>query len=146
MMLIRHLKEKPNLYELVDAFRHHRAKMSVRRDGASHGAFAMTGGATLQSQSEATPATSEKKKDDCICGGKHRFKKCPYPLESAQPDDWTADPAVTEKVAQKLKDHSKLETAVKHHCDKDAIPFKKAEAAELTVGENEDEEETAGIS
>ena len=149
MTMIRHPEEKLDQYELVDAFRHHRAQMSVKK-GASHGAFATAGGATLQGQPEAKPPTpspaEEKKKkgkDDCICGEKHRFNKCPYLLESAQPDGWTPDPAITKKVAQKLKDHRKLKNAVKHHCGKDAIPFKKPEPAELAADESEGEEGTA---
>ena len=54
MTHLRNPEEELDLYDLVDAFRHHRAKMYVRT-GASHGAFAMNNGATLQRQSEAKP-------------------------------------------------------------------------------------------
>jgi hypothetical protein len=145
MTLIRHPQEKPDLYELVDAFRHHRAQMTVKK-GATHGAFT-SGGVTLQGQPEAKPATQnteeKKKNDDCICGGKHRFKECPYLVESVQPKGWTADPEITKRVSQKLKEHKKLKNAVKHCCGKDAIPFRKAEAAELAAGESEGEQENA---
>lgn len=45
-------------------------------------------------------------------------------------------------MAQKLKDHSKLEEAVRRYCGKNAIPFKKPEGAELATGESEDEAST----
>jgi hypothetical protein len=51
MTHLRNPEEELDLYDLVDAFRHHRAKMNVRT-GASHGAFAMNSGATLQRQSK----------------------------------------------------------------------------------------------
>jgi hypothetical protein len=100
------------------------------RTGASHGAFATNSGATLQGQSEAKPeatttSSSEKKKEfDCIYGEKHRYKKCPYLVESAQPEDWSSDLAITDKVAQKLEAHEKLKNTVGFHCGKDAILFR----------------------
>lgn len=52
-----------DLYDLVDAFRHHRAQMNVKK-GASHGAFAMSSGATLQGQTEAKPSYTGHREEE----------------------------------------------------------------------------------
>ena len=42
IMITRHLEKKPDLYEMINTFRHYRAQMTVKK-GASHSIFAIAG-------------------------------------------------------------------------------------------------------
>ena len=69
-------EEIPDLYKMVEWFRNHYHLVGAQKESASHSAFA----ATLQGQT--ADEKGKEKKSTCLYREEHRFKECPYLIES----------------------------------------------------------------
>ena len=81
-------------------FCNHHHLVSAQKKSASHSAFT----ATLQGQPAEEEKEKEKgKKSPYLCGEIHRFKDCPYLIESNRPKNWIPDQAIMAKIKEKLQ-------------------------------------------
>lgn len=100
----------PTLYEMVQKFRTY-IRQNPEQRGASHGAFTATfqgqGQNTSNSQTETENqrATFSKK---CVCGEIHRFRDCPYLIESKRPTGWTPKLDLQRKIDERIQKSKKL--------------------------------------
>ena len=95
--------------------------MGAQKEGASHSAFvAILQGWTANDKGKGRKST-------CLCGEEHRFKECPYLIESCQPNDWTPDPTIQAKIEKKLKQSEKLRETIQR-IRKELVDNKKKEA------------------
>jgi hypothetical protein len=102
-------KPLPDFYRMVELFRNHQRLSNAQKGQASQSTFT----ASFQGQSLQAENILDlnNKKKLCLCGIEHRFKACPYLIESIRPKDWKPDQAVQMKIDEKLK-NSRLKAAV----------------------------------
>jgi hypothetical protein len=98
----------PDFYGIVELFRNHQRLSNAQKGRASQSTFT----ASFQKQSlQGENSLDLNKKKLCLCGMEHRFKACPYLIESIRPKDWKPDQTVQKKIDEKLK-NSRLKAAV----------------------------------
>jgi hypothetical protein len=99
----------PDFYRMVELFRNHQRLSNAQKEQASQSTFtASFQGQSLQAENSLD---LNNKKKLCLCGIEHRFKACPYLIESISPKDWKPDQAVQMKIDEKLK-NTRLKAAV----------------------------------
>jgi len=91
-----------DLYKIVELFWNNRRLLNAQEGLATHRAFP----ATFQGQS--IDKNESKKKSPCLCGGDHRYKDRPYPVESARTEDWQPDANIQEQIDTKLRNSEYL--------------------------------------
>jgi len=85
--------------DIVQEFRNWKRE-APRDDREYHGAFE----ATFQGH----PISGKRR--DCVCGEDHRFKECPYLVDSKRPPNWKPDSAIQQQIEEKLKNPRLKET------------------------------------
>jgi hypothetical protein len=96
----------PDLYKIVELFRNNRRLINAQEGLATHGVFP----ASFQGQS--IDKNESKKKSPCLCGEDHRYKDCPYLMESARTEDWQPDTNIQEQIDTKLRNSEYLRTLI----------------------------------
>jgi hypothetical protein len=99
----------PDFYRIVELFRNHQRLSNAQKGRASQSTF--TASFQEQSLQGENSLDLNNKKKLCLCGMEHRFKACPYLIESIRPKDWKPDQAVQKNIDEKLK-NSRLKAAV----------------------------------
>jgi Reverse transcriptase (RNA-dependent DNA polymerase) len=95
--------------------RGHRGAFGAKLNGEdqSAGANPPSGGTSSGSNGNArggtTAGSGERKLAPCLCEGDHRYRKCPYLIESARPTNWKADLEVQRSINTKLESNSRLQ-------------------------------------
>jgi hypothetical protein len=106
-------KETLDLYKLIELFRNDRRLADAHsQKGGSHSAFAASfQGKSLENSDSATTVTDKGKKP-CLCGVQHRFRDCPYLIESIRPKDWKPDLTIQKQIDDKLRKRPNLRQTV----------------------------------
>jgi len=101
-----------DLYKIVEFYRNYRRLSNAQKGRATHGAFP----AAFQGQNQDSDRRSDgkrgKKRSQCLCGEEHRYRDCPYLMETRRPADWKPDPAIQSQIEQALQQSEKLRSIV----------------------------------
>src|SRR5205085_3835800 len=84
-----------DFHEIIQKFREYQTESPERRSTATHSIFS----ATFQGIGIDR---------ECLCGVIHRFKECPYPIETKRTSGWKPDPKVEQKIEEKLRTNPRL--------------------------------------
>ena len=77
---------------------------------ANHGAFPATFQGETLGNTQADKGN--KKTNECLCGEMHRFKDCPYIVESVRPVGWKPNKDTQQLVEGKIQGNTKLKTII----------------------------------
>jgi len=128
----------PNLYKILELFRNNQrlinAQNQQEEEDATHDAFAVS--------YQDKPASDAKPNRPCLCGVEHRFRDCPYLVESIRPEDWTPDAALQEQIEGKITASPGLQAAVKS-ARRQAAAAKDKEKDSVSDTETSDSEKAA---
>ena len=86
----------PSLYDIIAYFRYNCHLTSVHKSQSATFATMFQGEGTSNSQSSLNINENKQKskKKPCLYSKEHRFKDCPYLIESLRPKDWKLDPSI----------------------------------------------------
>jgi hypothetical protein len=96
----------PDLYKMVELFRNNQRLLYAQRD-LPHSAFA----ASYQGRSADSDS---KPKRACLCGVDHRWRECPYLIDSIRLPDWKPDPDIQQQIEGKINANAGLKAAITH--------------------------------
>jgi len=96
----------PDLYKMVELFRNNQRLLYAQRD-LPHSAFA----ASYQGRSADSDS---KPKRACLCGVDHRWRECPYLIDSVRLPDWKPDPDIQQQIEGKINANAGLKAAITH--------------------------------
>jgi hypothetical protein len=88
-------KTLPDLFEVVEEYRDYRRQFIVDKSQSTKSAFSTS----FQGQ----PQEKKFSKEDCLCGEPHLFKDCPYLIREKQQAGWKPDPAIQERIKEKMR-------------------------------------------
>ncbi|KAF2395871.1 hypothetical protein EJ06DRAFT_460133, partial [Trichodelitschia bisporula] len=95
----------PDIFQIIEYFRNDQRISKAQAKAASHNAFL----ASFQGQELTQTIKHEHGKDDrkkaCVCGEDHRFRQCPYLIETVRnkKKNWQPNPEVQRQIDEKLK-------------------------------------------
>jgi hypothetical protein len=93
-----------DLYKIVEFFRNNRRLSNAQKGLAIYGAF------PTSFKGQSIDKNESKKKNPCLCGEIHRYKDCPYLMESARTKDWKSNPNIQKKIDKMLWKYPNLKT------------------------------------
>jgi len=68
----------------------------------------MTAGRTAPAPSISFAANPKPTERSCICGDKHRYRNCPYLVESVRTANWSPNPDIAKRIEDAMKGSAKL--------------------------------------
>lgn len=103
---------KLNVFDEISRYQRHWESLSQKEQKSIFTTF--KGQSSNQSNSDSANQNrgiKRLKRDDCPCGEKHLFDKCPYVIESMRPREWKPNPDIAEQF-EKIKQNPKVKQAM----------------------------------